>query len=290
MSVLALAGFCAQLASAQDVGGGDEAAIRAVGEAYVAAFNKGDAVALADYWSPDAVYVNRITGEQVVGREAIADQFKALFAGEGQETLAVSIDSIRFVSPNVAVEQGIASFGGTESDADATEYTAVYVRRDGKWLLDRVTDEPSSTSSSNYQHLRELEWLIGSWVDQDETVRIVTECNWTKNQNFITRSFTVSTGGEVELSGMQIIGWDAATKQVRSWTFDSDGGHAQGHWTKTGDTWHIRKKGSTGGGETTTAVNHIKLIDGDTFALQSTQRTVGGQLLPNIDQVLVLRQ
>ena len=48
----------------------DEAAIRKSAASYVEAFNKHDAKALADLWSPDAVYLNRTTGEEVVGREA----------------------------------------------------------------------------------------------------------------------------------------------------------------------------------------------------------------------------
>jgi hypothetical protein len=40
----------------------DEAAIRKADEAYVKAFNKHDAKALADAWSPEAVYLSRVTG------------------------------------------------------------------------------------------------------------------------------------------------------------------------------------------------------------------------------------
>ena len=53
----------------------DEAAIRKAAASYAEAFNKHDAKALADLWSPDAVYLNRTTGEEVVGRDAIAEQF-----------------------------------------------------------------------------------------------------------------------------------------------------------------------------------------------------------------------
>jgi len=53
----------------------DEAAIRKMVDSYVEAFNRHDAESLADHWSPDAVYLNRTTGEEVVGRSAIAEQF-----------------------------------------------------------------------------------------------------------------------------------------------------------------------------------------------------------------------
>ncbi len=268
----------------------DEAAIRQTGSQYVDAFNKGDVATLVSFWSPESVYVNRVSGEQVVGREAIAAQFKSLFESAPNLKLAVNVESIQFVSPNVAVEHGIASFLTPDAQPDETEYSAVYVRRDGNWLLDRVTDKATQATSPHYEQLKALEWFIGSWIDEDENVRIATECNWTKNKNFITRSFTVSTADNVQLSGIQIIGWDAGSKQIRSWTFDSDGGFAQGVWSKSKDRWYVHKKGTTASGETTTAVNHVKPVDDNTFAFQSTQRTLSGELLPNIDEVIVIRQ
>ncbi len=98
------------------------------------------------------------------------------------------------------------------------------MKREGKWLLDRVTEEVPPVVVSNYEHLKNLEWMIGSWVDQDEQNRIETTCAWTKNRNFMTRSFSISVRDRIEMAGMQIIGWDPVAKQIRSWVFDSDGG------------------------------------------------------------------
>jgi uncharacterized protein (TIGR02246 family) len=268
----------------------EDAAIRATGEAYVKAFNSHDAEAVAGFWSPDAVYANRLTQERVVGREAIAAQFTSIFQATGDLKLDVRVESIQFVSPNVAVERGVAKFLSPQSEPEASDYSAVYVRRDSKWLLDRVTDDPKPVVQSQYKHLNQLEWMIGSWVDEDDNARIATDCSWTKNKNFITRSFTVSIGDRIELSGMQIIGWDPAAKQIRSWTFDSDGGFSEGSWSKTGNRWYVRKKGTTADGRTAAAVNIITFVDDNAFKLQATQRTLAGELLPNIDEVLVVRR
>jgi uncharacterized protein (TIGR02246 family) len=265
-----------------------EAVIRELGTKYVAAFNKHDAKALAEYWSPEAVYTNRLTGEQVTGREAIAEQFRNLFAGDGKLKIDVAVDSIDFVSPNVALEKGVATF--VADQPDEIPYSAVYVKRDGQWLLDRVTDDPQPVVASHYEQLKPLEWMIGSWIDKDDVGAVQAECNWTKNKNFITRSFTVSIKGRIELSGMQIIGWDAGEKRIRSWTFDSDGGFAEAHWSNQGGQWYVIKKGKTADGEAVSAVNVMTYVDDDTFTLKSVQRSVDGQLLPNIDEVLVVRQ
>ena len=69
--------------------------------------------------------------------------------------------------------------------------------------------------------------MIGSWIDQDDDATIQADCEWTKNQAYINRSFAVVIGDEVDMAGMQIIGWDPVAKQVRSWIFDSDGGYSK---------------------------------------------------------------
>ena len=69
------------------------------------------------------------------------------------------------------------------------------MRRDGQWLLDRVTEKAKEATPSRYEQLKPLEWMIGRWVDKDDNVDIETECQWTKNQSFITRSFTVAVRG-----------------------------------------------------------------------------------------------
>ena len=137
--------------------------------------------------------------------------------------------------------------------------------------------------------------MIGDWIDQDGQVRIETVCNWTKNKNFLTRAFTVSTEEGIDLSGIQIIGWDGVDKEIRSWTFDSDGGFASGTWSKqAGDEnqptrWYVRKQGKTVMGEVTSAVNIISQNDDGTLSLQSVQRSLGNQILPNVDEVIVKR-
>src|SRR5256885_7420187 len=109
----------------------DEAAIRRSAASYVEAFNKHDAKALADLWSPDAVYLNRSTGEEVVGRAAIAEQFTAMFKQQPELKLEVNVSSVQFVSPNVAVEHGTAKFLAPNEEPEEIEYSAVDVKRDG---------------------------------------------------------------------------------------------------------------------------------------------------------------
>jgi hypothetical protein len=170
------------------------------------------------------------------------------------------------------------------------------VKREGKWLLDRVSEDetapPSPPPHSGYDHLKDLEWMIGKWIDNDDedNATIETDCNWTKNKNFMTRSFAVVVGDQVDLSGMQIVGWDPATKQIRSWVFDSDGGFADGKWSKKGNRWVIQQTGTLPDGRKASEVNIIKQLDNNSFTWQTVQRSVGADELPDVEEVTIVRK
>lgn len=267
----------------------DEATIRKSVESYTEAFNKQDAKALAAHWSPEAVYTSPLSGESAVGREAIEQQFTDSFAKLNGAKLETTIDSIRFLSPSVAVENGTARvIVGDAKPAEST-YSAIHVKRDGKWLIDRVTEDDVPEIVSNYEKLKGLEWMIGSWVDADERSSVQSTCQWSKNRNFIVRSFSITVGDRLDESGIQIIGWDPSAKQIRSWVFDSDGGIGEGTWTNKGNKWFIQAKDTSADGKKLISQNVLTMVDKDRFTWQSVDRQSDGALLPNIDEVIVVR-
>jgi uncharacterized protein (TIGR02246 family) len=268
----------------------DEAAIRAAAASYVQAFNRHDAEALANHWAPDAVYLNRSTGEEVVGRAAIADQFRTLLEEQPDVKLEVGVDSIQFISPSVAVEHGRTTLLAPNSEPEEIEYTAVNVKRDGKWLLDRVTDKEIEIVPTHYDQLKVLDWMVGEWTGAAENAEIELECNWTKNRNFLTRAFKFSRDDGTTISGMQLIGWDPAKKAIRSWTFDADGTFAEATWEQNGDRWFLRNRGTLPDGRTATMINVMQPIDADSFTWQTIERTAGDELLPNIDPIQMVRR
>lgn len=277
--------------NAQDVDpAADEAEIRANVEKYVESYNRRDSKTMASMWSPEAVYINPDTGEGIVGQEAIAKQFDYEFAGAEDAKLVVVVDSIEFVSPNVAIEKGTATVSYSEFPDEETTYTAVHVRRDGKWLLDRVSESVvPEPPHSNYEYLKDLEWMIGNWVDEDETSSVTTECQWTKNRNFMTRAFAASVRDEISMSGMQVVGWDPAAKQIRSWVFDSEGGFGEGTWEKKDNQWIITSTATQPDGGKASATHIMTMIDENSYTWQSTNRQVDGEILPNIAEVLIVR-
>jgi uncharacterized protein (TIGR02246 family) len=268
----------------------DEAAIRADADKYVEAYNRRDSRTMAGMWSPDAVYIEPDSDERIVGRDAISKHFDDMLAGSEDAKLAVTIDSIDFVSPNVAIEKGTALVTYSNFPPEETTYSAVHVKRDGKWYLDRVSEEDvEAPPPSHYDELKQLEWLVGSWIDGDGRASIQTKIEWTKHRNFLRRSFAVVIGDQIDMSGMQIIGWDPADKKIRSWVFDSEGGFSEATWTHKGDRWFIQNNGTLADGRKATSLNILTYVNNDSFKWESVNREVDGELLPNVDEVTVVR-
>jgi uncharacterized protein (TIGR02246 family) len=271
----------------------DEAAIRAIGAEFIQAYNARDAKKLAALWSPEAVYVDPLTGEETVGRDAIEKVFTEAFADKQDVKLSVEDVSIEYVSPNVAIVRGTAHVTRPGEEADDSEFTSVRVKQGGRWLIDRVSEvEKEKPQPSNYEHLKELEWMIGSWHDDDPrpAIEIQSDCEWTKNKNFLTRSFAIAIGSQVNKSGMQFIGWDPVEKKIHSWVFDSDGGFAEGTWTHKGDKWFIKNTGTLPDGSRTSGTNIVTQLDDNSFKWESVNREIGGELQPNVEPVHVVRK
>jgi hypothetical protein len=106
----------------------------------------------------------------------------------------------------------------------------------------------------------------------------------------MTRSFAMVIRDQVNMSGMQIIGWDPVAKQIRSWVFDSDGGFSEGKWVRKGDRWLVQQVGTLADGSKSSAINVIKQIDSNSFTWQSVDRSVNGEMLPQVDEVLITRK
>ena len=267
-----------------------ETEIRKAVRSYVAAFNRGDARAVARHWSPKGVYVSP-SGQRFQGYEAIEKEIVAYFSETSGQRIELGSPTIRFLTPSVAIEEGTARVSRAGEPPVATSYMAIHVNQDGAWQLDSVRETAVAVSApSHYEHLEQLEWLIGTWIDRDENSTIETVCQWTKNKNFITRSFAVSIEDRIEIEGTQVIGWDPEAKTVRSWMFDSQGGFGSALWSRKGNRWIIKASRTLVGGEKASAVNILTYVDPDTLTWQSIGREIGGELLPNIEEVTVVRK
>ena len=268
----------------------DEAAIRQAVQFYVASFNKGDAAAVAGHWSENGEWINP-TGARIKGRKAIATEMAAYFAESRGQHIEVTDMTIRFLAPTVAVEEGTVRVTRAGAPPSDSTYIAVHVKQGGEWKMDSVRETAASRPrQSAYDKLEPLEWMVGTWVDRDEQGGSVeTTCGWTKNKNFLLRSFSVRIEDRIDLQGTQVVGWDAANKRIRSWVFDSAGGFAAGVWTRDGDRWQVKSSQTLADGTKASSINIITPIDDDSFMWQSIGRETAGELQPNLGPVTIVR-
>src|SRR3954467_4343596 len=75
-------------------------------KAFAAAFDKGDAKAVADFWTEDGDYTDQ-SGKQLKGRAAVAKAFAGYFAENKGARLRIDSESLRFVTADVAIEDGV---------------------------------------------------------------------------------------------------------------------------------------------------------------------------------------
>ena len=267
----------------------DENAIRANVESYVAAYNRGDAKAVAAHWSDSGEWISP-SGERFQGRQAIEKELQSLFAENKGVRIQVLDASIRLLSPDVAIEEGtVRVIRPAEPPSDST-YLAVHVKKGGQWKMDTVreTDIPQTQATSS--PLQDLAWLVGEWVDDSPEASVDATVTWTKNKSFLTYAFKAAVPGIDDLEGTQVIGWDPAAGTVRSWMFDSDGGFGEGLWSKKDNTWVVKFSQVLPDGRKASATNIYTLVDGNTFTWKSIGRKLDGQFLPNVDEVKMVRK
>lgn len=268
----------------------DETAIKALLDAFVKSYNAGDAEATAATYTETAMVIDE-DGEIVEGRAAVKAQYAAAFSENPGSTIAIQVDALKFLGAETAMEQGRTTVtppvgGGAP---DITRFTTVYVKQGGKWLQAAVRDEPAPDLVP-HDRLKQLEWLIGDWVNESQDTIVSTSCKWAKGGNFIDREFTIKTAGRDEMTGTQRIGWDPLKHQFKTWIFDSEGGHGEGYFTQTGGEWVIKVEGVGREGKPASATNIITRLGKDRMSWQSTARTLGGAAIPGIDEFTVVRK
>lgn len=259
----------------------DESAIREVGAAFARAFEKGDAKAVANFWTPEGEYVAG-DGTTIRGRAAIEKAYAKFFADNPNARLRADVDSIRFVSRDGAVEEGVATV--TREDRQTTaRYSILYAREDSHWQMALVREWPDEAPP-----LSDLAWLIGTWQAKTALAEVRTTYEWGKSQKFIRVSFLI-TGPNRSVSGTEFIGRDPRTGRIRSWVFGDDGGFGEAVWTRDGKRWVQNATGVEADGDELTARNILTPIDRNSFTWQSVDRSEDGEPLADVPPVKINR-
>ncbi len=277
-AALVLAVF-AQAEEAKPPSTSDESAIRAAINSYVAAYNRGDAKAVAEHWSENADWVSP-SGQRFQGREAIQREMAAMFAENKGLRIEVIDPNIRLLSPDAAVDGGTVRVIRPGMPPNESTYLAVHVKKNGQWKLETVR-ETSLPETQPHEQLKQLEWLVGEWVDESPTEVVEHRCWWSKDGHYLLGKFVVQWEGLPPMKGDLRIGWDPLTRQIKSWVFDTEGGYAEGLWTRVGDGWMVKMTGVRPDGSTASATNTYTPLRRDQYEFRSVNRVVGGRLEPD---------
>ncbi len=257
----------------------DEAAIRAAAKQYFSAMQRGDIKSLSQLWTSEGDYVDA-AGQTFKSQDLLRSLGATPSADSRTGSNSPPASSLRFIGSNVAVEDGyigtsITSTGGRPSG----RFTAIWVKRDGHWLLDGLR-EAGLGASSGRAALQSLEWLLGEWTALTDDAVVMVSSRWSEGGNYIVREFVIRSDGREEVGGTQRIGWDPTKDQLRCWTFDSLGGSGEGVWQRVGNDWIVDSDEVLADGSKSSTIAIYTPLGDDRFVWEISSAKVNGVTLP----------
>lgn len=266
--------------------------LKSTAEAFEKAYNAADAKAIAAQFTENAEVVDD-EGNVTKGRVEIEARFASLFKEFPKARISVELTSLRQLGPDVAIEDGYST---TTLDPDEpgsrSPYTLVHLKKDGKWLVASIRDFPEEESEPEFtahDHLLDLEWLVGDWVDESHEGRVETSGRWSEDGNYLLQDYVVRSRRGSILKGNQRIAWDPVRQSIRSWAFDVSGAFTEATWRRVGESWLLRVEGVTPDGQSVSANRTLTPVNQDAFQIETTSAVVGNELLPD-NSVRVVRR
>jgi uncharacterized protein (TIGR02246 family) len=293
LGLAGLVGLCfagAALAQNAKPASDEEAAIRKGVAQYADAYNKQNFDEAGKHWSADAEYIND-EGKATKGRDAIVELFKKGRVATKGYSLKVDVQSVRVLKSDVALEDGTVTIAAPDGTTDKTRFSAVLVKSDGKWQMTRVQDVApvaETVEPTPYTRLKQLEWLVGRWEDEDKQADIQMTCHWGPGKSYLIHEYTIKRPNQEPLAITQRIGWDPANNQVRSWIFDSKGGFSDGTWQRDGNKWEVAVTGVLPDARTASARQVWSFVDDNHFKWQALDRSIDSQ--PLADSLVTFRR
>jgi uncharacterized protein (TIGR02246 family) len=263
--------------------------IREAAQRYVDAFNAGDAKAVAALWAEDGDYVDE-AGERTRGRAAIQAKYTEFLAANAGAKLNVTLDAVQQIAADTAIEDGHSTLTlpGQKQPASSGRYTVVHVKRDGKWQIASVRDLPGEPAAAG-EPLADLDWMIGTWHAEHLGAEMEITCRWLADKSFVELTYARREGDKLTPTATQIFGRDPRSGQMATWMFSADKGYAQGVLVPHDTGWAMEFEGATADGTPTAAVNLLSRVN-DALVWKSTQRMIGGEALPDTNEVVLKRK
>ncbi len=268
------------------------AGLQKAADDFVIAYNKQDAASLAALYV-DAGEIRRLQDDEPISGRADIEAFYQKIFETSPRKIAIEVDSVRLVTPNLAIEDGIYHLTPADDEnapPSSIAYTAVLTKvEDGSWKI--ASTRSLKDVSMGAARLAELAKVLkGEWTHQStEGVRLDLAFGWDPTGHFLMGDMLTTTADGNPQAGSIRIAWDASKQQILSWMFDAEGGFTQSVWTPSEKGWLIRSEGTTSDGEALSATQTLSTEGNDVLIWAASQRVIGGRNVP--DQTLrIVRQ
>ena len=256
---------------------------------YLRAFRSRDAAAVAACWSESADNRSLDSGEETHGREQVEQVFQTLFAEDASAEIDLDIEEIRPLGGDVAVVDGISQLSFSTGDATASRFSAIVMKKDGRWMLESVREAATELPETSRGYaIRRVGEFAGRWEAVTGRQDVSTHAFWTAGGGFLVRSHTMQAEtGDREIT--EIIGWDPVRQGIRSWSFTSDGGFAEGSWTLDDDHFDVLLDGTTAKGELVSGRLTITRLGPDDLRVDMEGSAIAELLPPTGEMVRTAR-
>ena len=261
----------------------DKKAIVQSGRDFSAAFEKGDAKAVADFWTEDGEYEGE-DGTVLRGRAAIEKAFAAHFKTRSASKMEVEVESIRFLSRDLAIEEGLTRTISGTTLPESTFYRTVHIRENGTWKIAMSREWGGAEN-----RIADMDWLIGTWRSQDKDKEMSITFARERSGPFLVGEFSMKTAGKVVPIGTMKVGLDPNSGGFISWHFDPDGGFGRGAWLREGNSWVVDSNGRRADGVETASVNILTRHGNDEIGWRAIDRLIGGRAQPDSAPVRLTR-
>jgi uncharacterized protein (TIGR02246 family) len=153
--------------------------IRQAGRGFADVFEKGDAARAPTFLTSGAELIPD-DAPALRGRDAIQNAFVDYLAKHPTQEVTGEAESLRFVSRDTAIEEGQISISTGKQAPETQQYSILFVREDGRWLIGEIREWPSETTELN-----DLGWIIGSWQAKRADVEVNKTYKWFGSQAFV---------------------------------------------------------------------------------------------------------
>lgn len=258
---------------------------------FLDAYADRDAAAIGELFTVDAEFLDELR-VRTSGREAIVARFEEAFEQSPDALVeSININGVRLLGNSVAIEEGtVIASESANLPRYHNRYVAIHKKGDDDvWRIAILKDFPRE-EMGRAEHLAQLSWMVGKWINEDSDSMVSTECDWSEDGNYLLRRFTVQMDDGRQMSGTQRTGWDSVHKKLRSWTFDSEGGFFSGFWTQTDDGWLLTSAGVSASGDTVTSTAIYKIIDAEMLTWQFSNLIIGDDVRGGSDPITMVRQ